>query len=277
MNASSQKPKEGDRVMVSATVSNTGNGAAGASTTEFRLQDGTLLGTATTPALAAGASATVQVGWDTRGLNGEHVVSARADAGSTVTESAEGNNVGQLTVTIKGNKVENGSFEQPNEEGSAPEAWQASSTGAGSSSWSDEGGSDPDADGDGDGSADGGHAVTITGSGRSAALYGLPTWTSAPISVTAGELLTLTADVQTTGMSSAPTVGLAYLGQAGELLQTVKVLTAPLTSDGFTALEQTITVPAGVTSVRVVLAGFAPTDTRTNGTVTFDDIGLYEE
>jgi hypothetical protein len=26
-----------------------------------------------------------------------------------------------------------------------------------------------------------------------------------------------------------------------------------------------------------VLAGFAPTDTRTAGTVTFDDVGLYAE
>jgi hypothetical protein len=32
-----------------------------------------------------------------------------------------------------------------------------------------------------------------------------------------------------------------------------------------------------VTSVQVVLAGFALTDLQTQGTVTFDDIGLYAE
>jgi hypothetical protein len=30
-----------------------------------------------------------------------------------------------------------------------------------------------------------------------------------------------------------------------------------------------------VAEVKVVLTGFAPTDTRTAGTVTFDDVGLY--
>jgi hypothetical protein len=32
-----------------------------------------------------------------------------------------------------------------------------------------------------------------------------------------------------------------------------------------------------VTSVRLVLAGFAPTDTRTTGTVTFDNVGVWGE
>jgi hypothetical protein len=36
-------------------------------------------------------------------------------------------------------------------------------------------------------------------------------------------------------------------------------------------------VPEGVVEMRVVLAGFAPTDLRTRGTVTFDEVGLYAE
>jgi hypothetical protein len=36
-----------------------------------------------------------------------------------------------------------------------------------------------------------------------------------------------------------------------------------------------VTIPAGVTQVRVVLTGFTPTDTATAGTVTFDDVGLF--
>ena len=76
-------------------------------------------------------------------------------------------------------------------------------------------------------------------------------------------------------MSSAPGVGLAYLGAAGELLQTVRLIEVPLATQGFSTLEQSVTLPPGVAQVRVVLFGFAPTDTRTTGTVTFDDVGLF--
>jgi hypothetical protein len=40
-------------------------------------------------------------------------------------------------------------------------------------------------------------------------------------------------------------------------------------------LEKSVTVPAGVAEVRVVLSGFAPTDTHTSGNVVFDDVGIY--
>jgi hypothetical protein len=52
-------------------------------------------------------------------------------------------------------------------------------------------------------------------------------------------------------------------------------VTTPLTSVGFSTLEQSVTIPAGVATVRVVLTGFAPTDLATAGTVTFDDVGLF--
>jgi hypothetical protein len=42
-------------------------------------------------------------------------------------------------------------------------------------------------------------------------------------------------------------------------------------------LESVVTLPPGVAQLRVVLFGFSPTDLRTAGSVTFDDIGLYEE
>jgi len=266
MAGTNQKPKEGDRVVISATISNTGDGAAGASTTDFRLEDGTPLGTVETAAIAAGASVEVQVAWDTRGVKGEQVIEASADAGDVVAESAEGNNLGRLTVSVRGNKVQNGSFEQPNSAGDGPESWQANSTGAGSTGYSD---------GGADGSSEGSHAVTISGTGGSVALAGLPSWTSAPIAVSAGELLTLSADVRSVGLSSAPSIGLAYLGPAGELLGKVTLLTAPLATSGFASLEKTFSVPAGVTSLRIVLTGFSATDTQTKGTVTFDDIGLF--
>ena len=108
-------------------------------------------------------------------------------------------------------------------------------------------------------------------------LGGVPTWTSDPIGVTAGEVLTLAAKVEVTGASSAPSVGLAYLGPTGKLLKTVSLLTAPLVTDGFAALEKNVTIPKGVAKVQVVLAGFAATDLATAGTVTFDDVGLFAQ
>jgi hypothetical protein len=76
-------------------------------------------------------------------------------------------------------------------------------------------------------------------------------------------------------MSSAPTVGIALLGPAGDLLGTLTVAALPRTTDGVVELDEIVTVPSGVAWVRIVLAGFSPTDVRTGGTVVFDDIGLF--
>jgi hypothetical protein len=268
MSATEQKPKEGDPLVISATIINTGNGDAAASQTEFRLDDGTVLGLVDTPALEAGGSATVGVGWDTRGANGEYVVSATGDAGGLVAEENEANNVGRLTVEIRGNKVRNSSFEEPDSSGEAPADWEGNSTGAGTTEWSEESSTE------GDGSSD--RSATISGTGQSALLHGVPTWTSAPVAIVPGETLTLAVDVSTSGMSSAPAVNIAYFGSLGELIGSVSVLSAPLsTGDAFQTLEQTLVMPVNVTSLRIVLAGFAATDTRTAGTVSFDNVGLF--
>jgi hypothetical protein len=97
------------------------------------------------------------------------------------------------------------------------------------------------------------------------------------LTVNPGEVLTLAVDVRSDKLSSAPTVGLAYLGTAGQVLNTVKVLTAPLTSTGFATLSAQVQVPANVTSAQLVLTGFAPTDTKTTGTVTFDNVGVWSQ
>lgn len=44
---------------------------------------------------------------------------------------------------------------------------------------------------------------------------------------------------------------------------------------GFAKLEQSVTIPAGITHVRVTLVGFSPADLRTFGTVKFDVVGLF--
>ena len=117
----------------------------------------------------------------------------------------------------------------------------------------------------------------MTGTGGSAALWGSPTWTSDPIAVNVGQALDFDVAVNSLGVSSSPTAGLVYLGPLGEVLSNVTLVTAPLTSQGFRTLESTVTIPAGVATVRVFLKGFAPTDLATAGTVKFDEIGLYAQ
>jgi hypothetical protein len=261
--ATASKVGEGDNALIRATVVNQGGGDAAASLTGFVLDGETVLGSVDTPLIRAGDSAEVSLNWPTGGIKGEHTISVTADATGVLDEVDEANNLGLLTVNVKGNKVTNGSFEQANSAGNGPEGWEGDSTGAGTSSWSD-------------GGSDGERSVSISGTGRSAVLHGAPSWTSAPISVNAGELLSLSVDVRSQGLSSAPGVGLAYLGPAGELLNTVNLLNLPRLTDGFASLEQVVTIPSGVTEVRIVLYGFNATDLRTSGTVTFDNVVLAE-
>jgi subtilisin family serine protease len=260
------KPQAGDKVIVRAILTNVGTAAAVPSQTSFALDDQPMAGSpvATGP-IEPGQSRTIELRWDTRGLNGDHVISVTADSAEAVAESKEDNNTSTLTVSVRGNKVTNGDFEQANAAGTGPEAWEGSSTGAGTTGWSEEGGTE------------GSRAATISGTGGNVALAGVPTWTSDPIEVSPGQALSLRVSVSSESLSSAPAAGLAYLGAAGELLNTVRLIELPLASDGFTTLEQAVTLPPGVAQVRVVLFGFSPTDPRTAGTVTFDDIGLFEE
>ena len=262
LTTSANRAREGDKVTVTATVTNDSSAASGASMTEFRLDNTTILGQMPTPSLAGGASASVSVQWDTRGIKGSHTLFATADAGLTVSESNENNNTSALAVSVQGNKVKNGSFEQSNASSSGPEGWSGESTGAGSASWSE-------------GGSDGSKSAGASGNGGNAAVSGAPSWTSDAIPVSPGEVLTLVLSVEAQAASSAATAGLVYLGAAGQVLNSVTLLTAPLTTSGFAKLEQVVTIPAGVAQVRVKLVGFSPTDLRTSGTVRFDDVGLF--
>jgi hypothetical protein len=249
------------RVTINAIVANTGKSTASASKTEFLLDGATVLGLVDTPEIPAGGSAQVNVNWDTKGVKGEHTIRATADKTALVSELSETNNAATRTVTVHGNKVQNGSFEQSSS-GTSPDAWSGSSTAAGSATWTE-------------GGSDGSRSVSISGNGGNAALSGSPSWTSAPITVTTGEMLDFTVAVRSDGVSSAASAGLVYLGAAGQVIDTVALITAPLTTNSFATLEQTVTIPAGVAQVRVKLTGFAPTDLATGGKVTFDAVGLY--
>ena len=259
---SNNRAREGDKVTVTATVKNDGDADAGPSMTEFRLDNTTILGQVATLGIAAGQVRDVSVQWDTRAVKGEHTLYATADAGLAVAESNEQNNSSTLTVTVQGNKVKNGSFEQPNSAGSGPDGWSGESTGAGNASWSE-------------GGSEGSKSAGASGNGGNAATSGSPSWTSDPISVTPGEALTFAVSISSLNASSAATAGLAYLGAAGNVLSTVNLITAPLTTTGFAKLEQSVTIPAGVAQVRVKLIGFSPADLRTSGTARFDEVGLF--
>jgi hypothetical protein len=184
--ATNNRPRDGERVTVTATVANTGDADAAASTTEFLLDGETILGTVDTPAIPAGGNATVSVGWDTRGANGEHTIRITADSGGGVNESAEDNNVGTLTVTVRGNKVRNGSFEQSSN-GSSPDDWSSS----GQTSY----------DGDSASAGPGG------------------TWTSAPVDVVPGASYDLVASAA----GSLGTVVVQQLSAAGIVLASVSL------------------------------------------------------
>jgi hypothetical protein len=84
---------------LTATVSNTGNAAAGASTTQFKF-DGTQVCAKATPAIAAGASTTVACKQKAP-KNGTHTLVANADSTNAVAESNESNNSKTITFVKK--------------------------------------------------------------------------------------------------------------------------------------------------------------------------------
>jgi hypothetical protein len=97
---------------------------------EFR-DDGQLVVGRTSPvSVPAGVSVPVSLTWDTHGVNGDRVVAAVVDPDDAIVESDEDNNIVSRTVTIRGNKVTNGSFETSSDDNS-PDGW----TGSGSTSY----------------------------------------------------------------------------------------------------------------------------------------------
>jgi len=185
--ASNNKARQGQKVTLRATIANGGDADAPASTTRFVLDDGTVIGSAATESLAPGRSTTVAVDWDTRDVEGERTIRIVADAAGAVTEADETNNVGTLRVTVRGNKVQNSSFEQSSN-GSSPDGWTSS----------------------GSGTSYDGHSASAGPTG---------TWTSDPIAVVPGGSYDLV--VASTG--AAGTVVLQHLSGAGTLLSTVSL------------------------------------------------------
>jgi hypothetical protein len=103
MTVESKVAKETARITV--TVANAGTADAPASATRV-LAGSTVLGTVETAAIPAGGSVEVSVLWNTKGLKGNHTLTAIADFGDAIVdELSETNNTGVLNVSVKGNVV----------------------------------------------------------------------------------------------------------------------------------------------------------------------------
>jgi subtilase family serine protease len=97
---------------VTATVKNAGPGNAPATKTRILLDGYKLLGLVDTPALAPGQSATVSALWDVKGVSGEHSLRGTVDQTDLTLEENEMNNTAHRLVTVKSNRVTNGTFAQ---------------------------------------------------------------------------------------------------------------------------------------------------------------------
>jgi M6 family metalloprotease-like protein len=234
------RANEGEKLTLSATISNVGDAAAAPSATRFLLDGSTLLGLAGTPSVPAGGSVVVSAAWDTRGLKGEHVVEVTADSGGAVAESDEANNAGLFTATIQGNKVKNGSFEQSST-GSSPDGW----SGSGSATY-------------GSGGGDGERSVQAGGTGS---------WTSDPIAVEAGRTYSTSVDVSGAG----GTFVIEQMSATGAVLGTLAQVLSVADDGLYHTVTQSISVAGGVTQVRIRLAGSLLGVTR------FDNVGMWEE
>ena len=238
--ASQDRPKQ---TRLTATVVNEGD--ADAAGLEVRFLDGeSVVGTSAPVDVPAGETRTVSVLWDTRHVKGDRRISAVADPANTVAESDESDNTLVRTVTIRGNQVTNGSFEQ-SADGTSPSGWN--------------GGSGTTYDTTGAHSTDGQAAVGITG-GLTAG-----SWRSAPVEVVPGGRY----DLALSFTGPAPAVSVAYLDAAGAVVGTAALPVTALADQ----LTGEVRVPAGVSGLRIGLAGAA--GLATGKTTWVDDVWLW--
>ncbi|HSE09091.1 MAG TPA: CARDB domain-containing protein [Nocardioidaceae bacterium] len=239
LEATQGKPKE---TALSATVAN--DGSADATDVVVRFLDGdSVIATSEPVDLAAGGTKAVTVTWDTRGVKGDRTVKAVVDPADTVAESDETDNTLVRTITVRGNKVTNGSFEQSS--GGSPDGWI--------------GGQGTSYDTSGAHATDGEGAVGLEGG----LLNG--SWTSAPISVSPGERYDLSMSVD----GPAPAVSVSFLDPAGSVVGTATLPVTTLTGE----LTGTVTVPAGVSALKIAIAA-APT-LSAGKTTWVDDVWLW--
>lgn len=250
--ATQDRPKE---TVLTAAVANSGPSELNGVVVEFRDGD-TLLGRTAPTSVAGGATQDVSLIWDSRGVKGDRVITAVVDPDGSIPESNESNNELARTITVRGNKVTNGSFEQSST-GSAPDGWTGTGSGASYNQT-------------GEHSTDGTDAVGIT---RSLTTDG--TWSSDAIKVTAGESYSLAMNMKPAATDLVPQLNVTYLDSTGSIVG------APLTitTDGATTAKPLaigrLTVPTGVSQLRLTLGTATPSTLASPQTAWVDDIWMW--
>ena len=108
LKASSNQAKQGQKIPITATISNIGQANAGASYTKFAVDGGkTATGEVSTSPINASQYVSVTFYWDTAGVKkGNHTITATADSRNQVAESDETNNTSApVTIYVQGNQT----------------------------------------------------------------------------------------------------------------------------------------------------------------------------
>jgi PKD repeat protein len=107
LSASNNQARQGQKIPITATITNQGQVGAGASNTGFLLDGKTSVGKVATPAIPAQSFTSITLNWDTAKVSkGNHTIQAIADVDKQVVESDETNNTSApITIFIQGNKT----------------------------------------------------------------------------------------------------------------------------------------------------------------------------
>jgi hypothetical protein len=196
-----------EQTTITATVRNPGQAPAAGVPVRFTDNGTQIGGVQTIASIPAGGSGTASVVWSTKGLKGDRTIGVTVDPANAIAESNEANNSATRVVTVKGNKVQNGDFQQSSS-GTSPDHWSSS----GATSY--------------DGNAAG------AGAGGS--------WTSDPIAVLPATAYQLAVDIAGSG-----TAVVQQLSAAGVVLASVPLVPQLTTLAGAAQVRIVLTGGAG--------------------------------
>ncbi|HEX8305649.1 MAG TPA: CARDB domain-containing protein [Jatrophihabitans sp.] len=232
LSAAQPTPKQ---TVLTAAVSN----PSGVPATEVVVQflDGTTpVGTSAPVNVGPGATVDVSVRWNTTAVKGDRSITAVVDPANAIAESNESDNRLTRTITVKGNKVTNGSFESGTAQ---PTSWTSTGTLYDTS---------------GAHASDGTDAVGLSSKVASV--------TSAAIPVQAGQTYQFAATLVS---GTVPSVSVEYLDAGGNLLRSVEPVLSGLTGSFAAA--------SGATQLKITLA--APTTLGAGQVIWLDDVWVW--
>jgi hypothetical protein len=113
-----------DLTTITAAVRNVGTVPASAVGVRFTDNGAQIGAVQTISSIPAGGSGTAAVVWSTKKLKGDRTIVVTADPANSIAESSETNNALTRVVTVKGNKVQNGDFQESTN--GSPDSWSSS-------------------------------------------------------------------------------------------------------------------------------------------------------